>query len=270
MTSVTFSIITPTMNSAAHLESTITSVLNQQGVTLEYLLIDGGSTDTTLDIIKRYAAADNRIRWISEPDQGIADAFNKGIMLARGEVIGIINSDDLYESGALAAVRDRFQANPDCDLVHGDMLRLEGDQLLFRMVPGPVAETIWREMPLNHPTVFVKAARYQELGGFDVALRLTMDYELVLRYYRAGCRFCYLPRILARMRYGGASDSHFIAVRRELFQVTVAAGYPRWKAAGWYLRYAAAGSIKLLLRRTGLYSLMRLHPKFRPLSGDQS
>lgn len=264
-----FSIITPTMNSAASLEETIRSVLDQADVALEYLLIDGGSADATLDIIKRHAAADERIRWISEPDQGIADAFNKGIALARGEVIGIINSDDLYEAGALSAVRDQMQADPDCDLVHGDMLRLEGDQPLFRMVPGPVAETIWREMPLNHPAVFVRAARYRELGGFDVALRLTMDYELALRYYRAGCRFCYLPRILARMRYGGASDSHFLAVRRELFRVTVAAGYPRWKAAGWYLRYAAAGSIKLLLRRTGMYSLMRLHPKFRPLSGDQ-
>ncbi|MCE1225456.1 MAG: glycosyltransferase [Geobacteraceae bacterium] len=264
-----FSIITPTMNSAASLEETIRSVLGQTDVALEYLLIDGGSTDATLDIIKRHAAADDRIRWMSGPDQGIADAFNKGIALAGGDVIGIINSDDLYESGALAAVRDQFQADPDCDLVHGDMLRLEGDQPLFRMVPGPVAETIWREMPLNHPTVFVKAARYQELGGFDVALRLTMDYELVLRYYRAGCRFCYLPRILARMRYGGASDNHFLAVRTELFRVTTAAGYPHWKAAVWFLRYAAAGSIKLLLRRTGLYSLMRLHPKFRPLPGDQ-
>lgn len=265
-----FSIITPTMNSAASLEETIRSVLDQSGVALEYLLIDGGSADATLEIIKHHAAADNRVRWISEPDQGIADAFNKGIALAQGEVIGIINSDDLYEDGALSAVMDQFQADPDCDLVHGDMLRLEGNQPLFRMVPGLVAETIWREMPLNHPTVFVRAARYRELGGFDVTLRLTMDYELVLRYYRAGCRFCYLPRILARMRYGGASDNHYLAVRRELFQVTVAAGYPRWKAAGWYLRYAVAGSIKLLLRRTGMYSLMRLHPKFRPLSGDQS
>jgi glycosyltransferase involved in cell wall biosynthesis len=264
-----FSIITPTMNSAARLEETIRSVLDQADVALEYLLIDGGSNDETLAIIRRHAAADERIRWVSEPDQGIADAFNKGIALAQGEVIGIINSDDLYEVGALSAVWDHFQADPDCDLVHGDMLRLEGDQPLFRMVPGPPAETIWREMPLNHPATFVRVERYRELGGFDGALRLTMDYELVLRYYRAGCRFCYLPRILARMRYGGASDNQFLAVRRELFRVTVAAGYPRWKAAVWYLRYAAAGSIKLLLRRSGLYVLMRLHPKFRPLTGDQ-
>ena len=131
-----FSIITPTMNSAASLEETIRSVLDQSGVALEYLLIDGGSTDATLEIIKHHAAADNRVRWISEPDQGIADAFNKGIALAQGEVIGIINSDDLYEDGALSAVMDQFQADPDCDLVHGDMLRLEGNQPLFRMVPG--------------------------------------------------------------------------------------------------------------------------------------
>lgn len=263
-----FSIITPTMNSAAHLEATITSVLTQQGVEFEYLLIDGGSTDETLAIIKRYAAVDDRIRWISEPDRGISDAFNKGIQLAKGGVIGIINSDDLYEQGALALVSEQFTQHPHCDLVHGDMLRVEGERPLFRMVPGPVGSLIWREMPINHPATFVKAACYRKWGGFDTGLSLTMDYELVLRFYRAGCCFCYLPRLLARMRYGGASDNRFRAVRGELLRVTIASGYPRWKAVWWYIYYLLAGTLKLLLRRTGLHAVMRLHPKFRPLSGD--
>lgn len=256
------------MNSAARLEATITSVLTQQGVEFEYLLIDGGSTDDTLAIIRRYAAVDDRIRWISEPDCGISDAFNKGVSMARGEFVGIINSDDLYEDGALAEVSRRFVEHPGCDLVHGDMLRMEGDRPLFRMVPGPIEKLVWREMPINHPATFVRLKIYREYGSFDMSLSLTMDYELMLRLYHAGCRFCYLPRVLARMRYGGASDTRFMAVRAELFRVTVSCGYPCWKAAWWYCRYAVAGLLKLILRRTGLYALMRLHPKFSPLSGD--
>ncbi len=108
-----FSIITVTFNSKRYLEETIRSVLTQAFVDLEYILVDGGSTDGTLDIIRDHAAKDRRIRWISEPDEGIADAFNKGIALASGEIVGIINSDDTYAPGALRAVADACAAHPD-------------------------------------------------------------------------------------------------------------------------------------------------------------
>ncbi len=257
-----FSIITVTFNSKRYLEETIRSVLTQAFVDLEYILVDGGSTDGTLDIIRDHAAKDRRIRWISEPDEGIADAFNKGIALASGEIVGIINSDDTYAPGALRAVADACAAHPDCDVFHGDMLRFQGDRPLFLLKPADVERHIWHEMPLNHPATFVTLRAYRKVGGFDKAFRVAMDYDLLLRLYRAGCRFCYIDRVLANMRYGGESDAGFRAGLREVFTAAVREGYPRQKAFFWLFAKTALGYTKNLLRKLGLYSLMRLHPKF--------
>ncbi len=258
-----FSIITVTYNSKTFLTETIPSVLSQDFGDLEYIFIDGGSSDATLDIIRSFAAADRRIRWISEADEGISDAFNKGLRMACGDIIGILNSDDTYAAGALAAVAAFFDADPLCDVVHGDMLRFQGDVPLFRLKPAPVDERVWYDMPVNHPATFVRRRAYDQVGLFDTRLKVAMDYDLVLRLYRAGCRFRYIDKVLANMRYGGASDERFLAARREVFAVTVAAGYPRWRAGGWFVIKAGMNVTKNVLRKLGLHRLMRLHPKFR-------
>jgi len=260
---VTFSIITVTCNSGKHLEETMSSVLGQDFDDFEYILIDGESTDTTLDIIKRHAGKDDRVRWVSEPDEGISDAFNKGIAMAHGDIIGIINSDDTYAAGALTAVAAAFAAQPACDVVHGDMLRFQGHTPLFRLKATPVDGRIWHDMPLNHPATFVRRRAYERIGLFDKQLRVAMDYDLVLRLFLAGCRFHYLDRILANMRYGGASDERFLAARQEVYAVTVAAGYPRWRAAGWFVVKLGMNLAKNMLRRLGLNRLILLHPKFK-------
>lgn len=258
-----FSIITVTYNSRTFLAETIQSVLSQDIGDFEYIFIDGGSIDGTLDIIRSFAAADTRIRWISEPDEGISDAFNKGIRMAGGDIIGIINSDDTYAAGTLAAVAAAFDADTACDVVHGDMLRFQGDTPLFCLKPAPVDERVWYDMPVNHPATFVRRRAYDQVGLFDTRLKVAMDYDLVLRLYRAGCRFCYIERVLANMRYGGASDERFLTARREVFTITVAAGYPRWRAGGWFVIKAGMNITKNILRKLGLHGLMRLHPKFR-------
>lgn len=265
---MTFSIITITFNSREYLAETIESVLSQDFAEFEYIIVDGGSTDGTLEIIRRHAAADPRIHWISEPDNGISDAFNKGIRMAQGEIVGILNSDDTYAAGALGVVAVAFAAEPACDVVHGDMLRFQGTTPLFRLKPAPVDERVWHDMPVNHPATFVRRAVYERVGLFDTRLKVAMDYELVLRQYRAGCRFSYLDRVLANMRYGGASDERFLAARREVFAVTVAAGYPRWRAAGWFVVKAGMNITKNLLRKLGLHGLMMMHPKFRKHQGE--
>jgi glycosyltransferase involved in cell wall biosynthesis len=258
-----FSIITVTYNSRAFLVETIQSVLSQGFEDFEYIVIDGGSSDGTKDIIRSFAAADSRIRWISEPDEGISDAFNKGIRMAGGDIIGILNSDDTYTAGALASVAAVFDADPTCDVVHGDMLRFQGDTPLFRLKPAPVDERVWHDMPVNHPATFVCRRAYDQVGLFDTRLKVAMDYDLVLRLYRAGCRFCYIERVLANMRYGGASDERFLAARREVFTITVAAGYSCWRAGGWFFIKAGMNITKNVLRKLGLHGLIRLHPKFR-------
>jgi glycosyltransferase involved in cell wall biosynthesis len=260
---MTFTIITPTFNSREFLDETIRSVLSQEWNDFEYILVDGDSTDGTLDIIREHAARDGRIRWVSEPDDGIADAFNKGIALARGELVGIINSDDTYLPGALAAVAESFRAHPECDVFHGDMLRLKGDRVLFRLVPADVETHIWREMPLNHPTVFVTRRAYETVGLFDSKVRIAMDYDLMLRLYKGGGRFHYIGTPLAAMRYGGASDTKYLEGLREVRTIAIREGYSPVKAWFWFGWKAAVSSIKNVLRSLGLYSLVRLHPKFR-------
>lgn len=258
-----FSIVTVTFNGERYLEETIKSVLSQDYPDFEYLIVDGGSTDGTPDIIRRHAGRDGRISWVSEPDRGISDAFNKGIARARGEVIGILNSDDTYAPGALRAVAEAFAAHPECDVFHGDMLRFQDDTPLFLLKAGRVGENIWHGMPLNHPATFVTRRAYEQVGLFDQDLKVAMDYDLVLRLYLRGCRFHYLERVLANMRYGGRSDDRFLDGLRELYAVTVREGYPRWKARLWFLYRAAMSSTKNILRRLGLHGLIRIHPRFR-------
>jgi glycosyltransferase involved in cell wall biosynthesis len=258
-----FSIITVTYNSRKFLAETIKSVLSQDYADFEYIIIDGGSSDGTLEIIKDFAAEDDRIRWISEPDNGISDAFNKGLALSTGDLVGIINSDDTYSPGALATVAQAYLSDSGADVFHGDMIRFQGQTPLFLLKPGKVGDNVWYEMPLNHPATFVTRRAYLLVGGFDIGLRVAMDYELVLRLYRAGCRFRYIDRVLANMRYGGASDERFLAARREVLAVTVAAGYPRWQAVCWFVVKAGMSTAKNLLRKLGLYGLIRLHPKFK-------
>lgn len=258
-----FSIITITYNSSHCLTETIESVLSQDYGAIEYNIIDGGSTDGTVDIIRRYAEIDQRLHWISEPDNGISDAFNKGIRMASGDIIGILNSDDQYAHGALRMVADAAAAHPEYDVFHGNMLRYQGDTPLFLLMPSDVDKSFWHEMPLNHPATFVTRRAYQKVGFFDTELKIAMDYDMMLRLYIAGAGFMHVDAVLAHMRYGGVSDELVIAGLKEVCQVSVRYGYPRWKALCWMILKGLLRTCKLLLRKLGLHSLMRLHPKFR-------
>ncbi len=258
-----FSIITTTFNSRATLDAAMTSVLSQSGVELEYLIIDGGSNDGTVELIRAAAAADPRIRWISEPDGGIADAFNKGLALANGEWIGILNSDDIYADGALAAVAEAARRHPEADVIHGDMLRLDAEgSPLFVLKPAEVSGAIWRQMPLDHPATFVARGAYARVGCFDASLRIAMDYDLVLRLHCSGSVFVYLERVLAQMRYGGASDAHFWAGLQESRAIKLRLGYSRWRADLVLAQRWLAEVVKRLLRRSGMGRLLLLHPRF--------
>ncbi len=260
------SIITITFNSVRYVDEAIVSVLSQDYPDIEYLIIDGGSTDGTVDIIRRHAEMDTRIRWISEPDNGISDAFNKGIRMASGDVVGILNSDDRYASGALSLVADSAAEHPECAIFHGNMLRFQGDQPLFMLKPSEVEDKIWHEMPLNHPATFVTRFAYEHVGQFDTGLKIAMDYDMMLRLYQSGFRFWHIDEVLAHMRYGGESDTAIIDGLREVYSVSVRLGYPRWKARYWMLHKGLLRGCKVVLRVLGLYSLMRLNPRFRRLS----
>ena len=202
------SIITVVRNGEKYLEQTIQSVLNQTYENIEYIIIDGASTDGTLNIIRKY---DDQIAyWMSEPDGGIYDAMNKGIGLSSGEIIGIINSDDWYKEDAVSKVIVEFRKLPNISIFHGDMGRYalsgELDRVVVPMYPRM---SLIYGCTINHPTCFVDIKTYQQLRGFNLSLDLASDYEFLLRVWKSGGNFYYINSVLTNFRLGGYS-SNFI------------------------------------------------------------
>jgi glycosyltransferase involved in cell wall biosynthesis len=196
------SIITVVLNEKQGLQRSIDSIAQQRCPRLEHLIIDGGSTDGTLDIIKA-----NRKRidfWMSEPDRGISDAFNKGVLTSKGDVIGILNAGDWYERDALRAVSEALAEHPDIDVICGAIRFWEkGDpQLLCHSNP----QRLEKETSVYHPAVFVKKTSYLKYGTYDESYRYAMDYELLLRFKRQGAKFLSLDKTLANMTLDGISQ----------------------------------------------------------------
>ena len=195
------SIITVCLNSACTIEQTIKSVLNQTYKDIEYIIVDGESTDGTQDIIKKYQKY--IAKYVSEPDRGLYDAMNKGIRMSSGDVIGIINSDDWYDLQTVEKVVRLFQENA-ADVVYGDELLIYESGVEQRRVTGPITDLVCR-MNLSHPTVFVKRELYEKFGVFDRRYKIAADYDFLLRLYRKGVKMVECPEILAYFRMGGLS-----------------------------------------------------------------
>ena len=200
-----FSVITITYNSGKTLEETIQSVAAQTYDNMEYLIIDGGSTDNTVEIIKRYPEAVTH--WISEPDRGISDAFNKGIRLATGDMICLINSDDILAEDALQRVARKVK--PETDILYGNAIYFGENQKNFRVRPHESLDYIRKGMALVHPATFVRKRAYEQYGYFDLGYKCAMDRELLLRMYLGGAKFQYVDEDLAWMRLGGVSIQSF-------------------------------------------------------------
>lgn len=204
------SIITVCYNSAGTIRDAIESVLNQDHVDVEYIIVDGNSKDGTVEIIRSFG---HRIsRWISEPDKGIYDAMNKGIALATGEVVGILNSDDFYfDNGILSSVAEAF-ADPRVDSVFGDLIFVHPENL--NKVVRTYSSRGWHPdkfargfMPA-HPTFFVRRKYYEQHGLFKTDYKIAADYEMLIRLlYVHKLTYRYLPLTMVKMRKGGVSSN---------------------------------------------------------------
>jgi glycosyltransferase len=204
------SIITITYNSQSTLVDTITSVVNQSYPNIEYIIVDGKSTDDTLSIIEKYKERISKI--VSEKDNGLYDALNKGITMATGDIIGILHSDDFYiDHLVIEDVVNTFKNKP-CDAVYADLLyvnRNNTNKIIRKWKSGVYRNGHFLSgwMP-PHPTFFVKRNCYETLGGFNLKLKSAADYELMLRFvHKHKIKLAYLRRYIIKMRVGGKSNA---------------------------------------------------------------
>jgi len=203
------SIITASFNARATIADCLQSVAGQTVACCEHLIIDGASTDGTVSFLESYSG--HPITWRSAPDRGVYDAMNRGIAMATGEIIGILNADDCHAgSDVLAAVTDAF-AVPGVDACYGDLCYVDAEEptriiRYWRAGSFSPRAFYWGWMP-PHPTFFVRRAVYERHGGFNLTLGSAADYELMLRFLlRHHIKTVYIPKILVNMRRGGISN----------------------------------------------------------------
>lgn len=204
------SIITIAYNSAETIEATIQSVLAQDYADIEYIVIDGASTDQTMEIVNRYKSQIAKV--VSEPDKGIYDAMNKGVKQATGDIIGILNSDDFYaDKHVISDVVKTFGASPSAEALYADLVYVDRkmpERVVRYWKAGAYNRTRFRTgwMP-PHPTFFVRRKRYEAHGLYCLELRSAADYELMLRFlYKHEIECTYLSRVITHMRVGGESN----------------------------------------------------------------
>lgn len=204
------SIITVTFNSAATLEETILSVVNQSYPDIEYIIVDGKSTDNTLQIVEKYKAKIAKV--ISEKDNGLYDALNRGIELASGDVVGVLHSDDFYTANNVIEKYVAVFNEKKCDAVYADLYYVDREntnRMKRKWKSGAYKNGAFKNgwMP-PHPTFFVRREIYTKLGKFNLALKSAADYELMLRFiHKNNITLAYLPEFTVKMRTGGVSNA---------------------------------------------------------------
>ncbi|HWW63050.1 MAG TPA: glycosyltransferase family 2 protein, partial [Thermoanaerobaculia bacterium] len=204
------SIVTPSFQQGRFIERTLESVARQDEGTLrgriEHIVMDGGSTDGTLHVLERWR---NRLSFSSGPDSGQTAAINAGMALARGEILGYLNSDDIYYTGAIAAAVAAFDENPAADVVYGDADHIDADDRVI--APYPTEEWSLERLKLVcflcQPAVFFRRRVLERFGPFDPRLHHCMDYEYWLRLGRGGARFMHFPVKLAASRLHAATKT---------------------------------------------------------------
>ena len=216
-------LITACYNSAATIRTCIDSVLAQRGVDVEYIVVDGGSTDGTVDLIKEYAdktfnsqlsTLNFTFRWLSEKDSGMYDAINKGIAMATGDVVGILNADDLLETpDTLAHIAAVFAPGVEC--VYADIRFVKDD---LKTTVRYYGARHWRPWMHNwgymppHPSVYIRRELFAKFGGYRLGYQISADFELMVRYLcRNRVRAVYLPECVVKMRMGGKSTRNWRA-----------------------------------------------------------
>ncbi|MEN8154845.1 MAG: glycosyltransferase family 2 protein [Acidobacteriota bacterium] len=249
------SIITVVKNGEQYLSQTIKSVIDQKFEGLEYIIIDGGSTDKSIEIIKKYE--DKIDKWISEPDSGIYDAMNKGLALSSGEWVWYINSDDYLEGGAVKFIFNNNSALiMDAGIIYGNLRRI-GDGYNYSVKQRNLKD-LNKIITFSHPSTLIRRGLLEDAGGFDLRYKLVSDYDLIYRIAKMGPEVVYINKTFANMRHGGASErlSNSFKRIRERFIIdrkNISLG----KACKIYVLFLLPGLFKKILK----YALEKLGMK---------
>lgn len=264
------SVITPSYNQGQFIEQTIKSVLTQCISNLQYLIIDGKSSDNTVSVLNKY---NEKIEWLSEKDSGQANALNKGFKLATGEIIGWLNSDDIYFPGTLSAVLDFFRNNPDVDILYGDADHIDENNQSISRYPTE-KWNIKRFMDhcfLSQPAVFFRRKLFDEFGFLDENLQFCMDYEFWLRLATGGARFYHYPKLLSATRLHSQAKTITDSIKAHKEQINMIKRYQHCIPMRMIVAYAHAilknemknkillyiyiifNSINLAIRHNGFY-----------------
>jgi glycosyltransferase involved in cell wall biosynthesis len=208
------SVITIVYNGEKYIRQCIEAIKRQNYTKIEYIIIDAKSTDSTLAIIDEYKEVVSVL--VSEKDRGISDAFNKGIALAKGEIVGIINSDDFYTDGCISDVADFYMKN-NClpGIYYGDIRYFDENSSHVRTSDF---ENIWKYMSIYHPSVFVSAEVYKNIGGFSEDFKYTMDAEFLHRAISKNIQFFHINKCLSNFRTVGTSDVNYKKTYQEFFK----------------------------------------------------
>lgn len=214
------SIVTPSFNQAPYLEQTLRSVLEQEYPSLEYIVVDGASTDASVDIIKKYM--DRLTWWVSEKDSGQGDAINKGLARASGEIIAWLNSDDTYLPNTISSAVKIFEQNPDVVLIYGDMLAVDenGQTTNVLKYSQLSLEDLLCFQIIGQPAVFFRRAAYEKAGSLDTTFHFLLDHHLWIRIAQQG-KILHVPQVWAAARYHAQAKNRLKASEfgREAFRI---------------------------------------------------
>ncbi|HXD91613.1 MAG TPA: glycosyltransferase family 2 protein [Bacteroidia bacterium] len=254
------SIITIIYNGENYIEDCIKSIINQSYKNIQYIIIDGGSTDRSLEIINQYSS--NIDILVSEKDNGISDAFNKGIKNAEGEIIGLLNSDDKYSEFAVQAVVDSYLNNAELEgIYYGDILYFDDDNS-FELIAD--ANKLWKYMSIFHPATFVTKGIYNKFGGYSEEFNFAMDCEFIHRCLYNHVPFIHINQTLAHFRLEGTSSRNYIKSHKEFYKSVKKYNYTI--SAEFFLYWNIAKKV-ILNTQFGRYMNKRRHLLSWILSG---
>ncbi|MFW5795076.1 MAG: glycosyltransferase family 2 protein [Bacillota bacterium] len=257
------SIITVCYNSEKYIRDTIESVLNQTYDNIEYIIVDGDSNDNTLSIIKEYEPEFNgRMRWISEPDEGIYDAMNKGINMSKGDIIGLLNSDDWYELDTISKVVRTFNKK-NADMVHGCMARYNFNDELDSIYGKRKSMLKFAEKaPYNHPTCFVKKNIYKDFGTFNNKYKIISDYDFMLKIFKSQkVEVVFINEILTNFRLVGVTSTTKKVPVKALYQILKSNDYNKLKIYTGILYRILQNNVTKIIKFFNLNFLVKLKRK---------